>query len=377
MHLIQVNTKAELKQFIKLPFTLYKNDKYWVAPLIKELERHLDIRKNPFFEYAEVEFFLVTDGQKIVGRISAHTNPNHNAFHEDKKGFFGFFESINNQEVANLLFSAAEQWLKEKGCDVISGPFNFNTNDECGLLVSGFDSSPFFMMTHHHAYYQELFENYGFKKAMDLYAWYLESDTMPNFLELVGKKMEKNQLFSVRSLNKDDLKSDIEKVFTIYQKAWEKNWGFVPMSKNEFINLVNTLLPILDPDLVFIAECKGVPVGFSVALPNFNYLLKKIKGGRITPLNLLKIILYKNKIDSARIITMGVIHEYHGKGIDTLFYYHTWKNALSKGYRKGEFSWVLETNEMMNKIARHLGANIHKTYRIYELNINLESKNDV
>ena len=360
-----VKSRKELLQFINLPFTLYKNDPHWVPPLISDQLKFFHPKKNPYFEHSEAELFLAMKDTQVMGRITAHTNINHNEYHNDKKGFFGFFECIDDVEVAKLLFAAAEQWLKDKGCNVMSGPFNFSTNDECGLLVDGFDSSPFVMMAHSLKYYQELFDKSDFHKAMDMYAWLLESNTMPLFLDLVGKKLERNHQFTIRCLDKKNLERDIKTVFMIYQKAWEQNWGFVPMSKKEFDHLVATLLPIVDPELVFIAECEGKPAGFSVALPNYNVILQKLKG-KLNPVSLLKFLYYKNKIKSLRIITLGVVHKYQGKGIDSMFYYHTWNTGLRKGYNIGEFSWVLETNTMMNKIAQHLGAKIHKTYRIYE-----------
>jgi GNAT superfamily N-acetyltransferase len=365
MQIVNVSGKGDLKKFIFFPFDLYKSDPHWVPPLISDQIKFFDPTKNPYFEHSNVQLFLVVDGEKVLGRISAQTNAMHNSFHEDKKGFFGFFECIDDQSVANMLFDKAHSWLREKGADMMSGPYNFSTNDECGLLVDGFDSIPFVMMPHSHSYYQKLYEGYGLVKAMDMYAWYLHTTEMPKFLAQIGEKIQKNTQIHVRCLDKKNLKRDVQEVFKIYQLAWEKNWGFVPMTKKEFDHLVETLLPIVDPDLVFIAECDGQPAGFSVALPNYNIVLQKMKG-KINPISLIKMLYYKNKLSALRVITMGVIAEYQGKGIDSLFYYHTWKNGLAKGFNAGEFSWVLETNTMMNRIARHLGATIHKTYRIYE-----------
>ena len=363
--IVKVNTKNDLERFIRVPFVLYSDNEHWVAPLVFEQMKFFNRKKNPYFEHSEAQLFLATDGFHLYGRISAHTNVNHNKFHDDKKGFFGFFECINDQETANSLLSEAEKWLREKGCDVISGPFSFSTNDECGMLVEGFNTSPCVMMPYNHPYYPLLLEYNGFKKAMDLYAWLLSSNKMPEFLNSLAAKIEAKGQFTVRCLDKKNLKRDVEEVFTIYQKAWEKNWGFVPMTKREFDHLVKSLLPFVNPELVFIAECKGEPVGFSVALPDYNFVLKKLKG-KLNILSLLKILYYRNKIDAVRVITMGVVHEYQGKGIDTLFYYHTLRNGLKNRIEKGEFSWVLETNTMMNKIAKHLGASLHKIYRIYE-----------
>jgi len=362
----KVETKDDLRRFVMFAFSLYTEDEYWVPPLISDQIAFFDKTKNPYYDHSEVELFLAVDDGKVVGRISAHTNTMHNDFHKDKKGFFGFFECIDSPEVATLLFDTAKEWLRGKGCDIMSGPYNFSTNDECGLLVDGFGSIPFVMMTHNPHYYTRLFQQYGLKKAMDLYAWYLESDGMPKFLQAVGKRMEKSSPFAVRCLNKRHLKRDIETVFTIYQSAWSHNWGFVPMTKKEFDHLVDTLLPLIDPKLVFIATFEGKPAGFSVSIPNYNEILKKMNG-KLNPITLTKMLYYRRKLNSLRVVTMGVIDEYQGKGLDSLFYYYTWKNGMEKGFYKGEFSWVLETNVMMNKIARHLGAKVHKTYRIYEI----------
>lgn len=365
--LSDVNSKKDLKDFIKLPFSIYANDPYWAAPLIQDQIDFFNPKKNPYYEHSKVKLFIVKDeNNKTVGRISAQTNTQHNQYHNDKVGFFGFFEAINNQEVTHLLLTEAAKYLKEQGCDAIRGPFNFSTNEECGLLIDGFYSSPFVMMTHHPHYYQALIENENLIKAKDLYAWLVEYDCMPPFLQNIGDKIiAKEPSFSIRCLDKKNLKTDIETVFTIYQKAWENNWGFVPMTRKEFDHTVKTLLPIVVPEMVFIAEVDGKPAGFSVTLPDYNFILQKMKG-RIFPTGIFKALYYKNKIKSVRVITMGVIHEFQNRGIDTLFYYYSWKAGMDLNYRRGEFSWVLEDNESMNKIAKHLGAHIHKTYRIFE-----------
>ncbi len=366
---VRVSTKREVKEFVNMVFDLYKDDPNWVAPLIFDQMNFLNPEKNPYYRHSAVQLFLVRDGQKCVGRISAHTNRQHNAYHHDRVGFFGFFECIDHQEVAHILFKEASEWLVEQGCDSIRGPFNFSTNEECGLLIDGYDSSPFIMMTHHLDYYPRLIEKEGLSKAKDLYAWLLRYDKMPDFLDRIGKSIiAKEPSFTVRPLNKKKLKEEIETVFTIYQKAWEVNWGFVPMIRDEFDHLVKSLLPVVVPDLVYIAECEGKPIGFSVTLPNYNIILQKLKG-HLFPFGIFKLLYYKNKIKSLRVLAMGVVGEYQTRGIDSLFYYYSWKKGLELGYNCGEFSWVLEDNTSMNRIAKHLGAHIHKTYRIYEKSI--------
>ena len=353
-----------------LPFELYRNDPNWVAPLIMDMKNMFNPKKNPYYTHSEVQLYLAFDNNKLVGRVSAHTNRQHNAFHQDKVGFFGFYESINDNNVCTALLDAASEWLLLRDCDTLRGPLHFSTNDESGLLVDGFDSPPFIMMPHHHPYYQNLMTNYGMTKVMDLYAYLSETKTIPANLESLALKLQQRGGFTIRTLSKDkiNLRKDIATVFGIYQKAWENNWGFVPLNKEEFDHTVEQLLPIVDRDLVFIAEINGVPAGFSVSTPNYNFLLKKMNG-RLFPTGIFKMLYYKNKINSARCITMGVVKEFQNRGIDLVFYYYSFVNGIKRGFYRSEFSWVLENNVMMNRIAGHLGAHVYKTYRIYDKHI--------
>jgi len=250
-----------------------------------------------------------------------------------------------------------------------------NVNQECGLLVKGFDTPPYVMMMHNHAYYQELFEACGMQKTMDMYAYYSFYDKMPERVAKAAELIQRRFPCNIRSLskNKVELKKDIETVFRIYTRAWEYNWGNVPMTDKEFDHIVKELLPIADPDMVFIAEVDGKPAGFSLALPNYNEVLK-VMHGRINPITLLKALKAKKHISSARVITMGVIKEYQNRGIDTLFYYHSYKNGIPKGIVHGEFSWVLETNTMMLRVAEMLKADPYKTYRLYDHKIEQNTK---
>jgi len=373
MKIVPVQTKKQIRNFIRFPFELYKDDPYWVAPLIMEQKKFFDPDKNPYFEHSEVQLFLAMNDNKIVGRISAHSNTRHNKFHHDKIGFFGFFEAINDQEIANILFSAAENWLKEKGFDTMRGPMNFSVNDECALLIEPFDSSPMVMMSYNPEYYKSLYENYGLQKAMDIFAYYIKVQKPPERLVKLAAKIQKRGKFTVRSLttkNKKKLKDDIALVFRIYEEAWKDNWGYVPTTEKEFDLLVDNILPILRPEFVFIAEIKGKAVGFSVTLPDYNFILKKLKG-KILPFGWLKFLLLKNKIPGLRVPIMGVLDEYKNRGIDVVFYYHSFKTAYEhkNPYRDAEFSWVLETNNMMNKISSSLTAKIYKTYRIFDKKI--------
>lgn len=371
IQIVPVDTAKQLKSFIMLPFELYQHDPNWVAPLISEQKQLFNPQKNPYYQHSEVKLFLALKDAEVVGRISAHSNTQHNIEHQENIGFFGFFDSIDDQEVANALFAAAYAWNRYRGFTAMRGPMNFSVNQECGLLIDGFDTPPMVMMRHDHPYYQKLYEDWGLSKTMDLYAFYSYRTEMPERIKRIAQALEKRSRVQIRSLsrNKKQLKKDIETVFEIYTKAWENNWGNVPLTKAEFDHLVAELLPLADPDLVFIAEIDGKQAGFSLALPNYNEVLK-VMHGRVNPGTLIKAMLAKRKISSARVITMGVIKEFQGRGIDTVFHYYSYLNGLPKGLYHGEFSWVLENNTMMIRVAEMLDAKIYKTYRLYDKAIN-------
>ncbi len=365
-----VVSKKDLNEFIMLPYRLYKDDPTWVPPLISDQKKFFNPKKNPYYLHSEVMLFLAEQDGRTVGRISAQTNTQHNKEHNDNIGFFGCFECEKNHIAASALFDAAYEWNRYRGKTSMRGPMNFSVNHDCGLLVDGFQYPPYVMMVYNHAYYQELYEAWGLKKTMDMYAYYCYKDKMPERLDRVAALIEKRTRCKIRSLARDkkEMKKDIETVFQIYTKAWEYNWGNVPMTEAEFDHIVSELLPIADPDMVFIAEIDGKPAGFSLGLPNYNEVLKVMKG-RVNPITLVKAMIAKRKISSARVVTMGVIKEFQNRGIDSLFYYYSYKNGLPKGLVHGEFSWVLENNTMMIRVAEMLDAEIHKTYRIYDKEI--------
>ncbi|MCK4358897.1 MAG: N-acetyltransferase [Candidatus Cloacimonetes bacterium] len=365
----QVNSKSELNQFIKLPWKVYKNDINWVAPLISHMKSAFNPNKNPYFKHSEVQFFLALKNNVVIGRIAAHINRNHNKFHKDKVGFFGFFECIPDYDAAQALFDEARNWLKNRGMEIIRGPMSFSTNDECGLLVKGFNMPPMVMMTYNPQYYESFIEKYGFKKAKDLYAYYINLKKMPERFDRIMKRVNKRKKFILRKINPKKMEEEISTIFYIYNQAWQNNWGFVPMEEDEFRHLTKKLKLIIDYDFVFIAEIDGKPVGFSLSLPDINQELIKIKG-RLFPFGWLKLLLASKKIDRVRAITLGVVKEYKNLGIDLAFYYETIKNAIKKGCARGEMSWVLEDNIRMRRPLEKIGAEIYKTYRIYDMKLN-------
>lgn len=360
-------------KFIKLPWSLYQNEKYWVPPLIFDVRNNLNTVKNPFYLHSEIDLFLAEKDGNLVGRIAAIKNDNHNKFHEDKSGFFGFFESINDEDVAGRLFETACNWCKNKGLDSVIGPVNPSTNDECGLLVDGFNHLPVFLTPYNPEYYKNLVEGFGFKKGNDLYAYYISSEVikdekMMNKLERVAKLIKSKEGVVTRKVNMKDLDGEVKRIEEVYNDAWEKNWGFVPLTTEEFDFFKKNLKAIVDPDIVFFADINGEAAGFSLALPDYNQIFKKLNG-RIFPFGVIKLLTGKKKINFMRVWAMGIKFKYQKRGIDSVFYLETIKEGNRKGYTGAEISWVLEDNLPMRQTAEKLGAYIYKTFRIYNKNL--------
>ncbi len=363
---IEVIRKSRgLKEFLKFPWKIYRGDPNWVPPLISDQKKLLHPKINPFFKHAQVTRLVARRDGKVVGRICAIDDRAHIEYWQEPVGFFGFFECIEDPEVAEALIQAAADWLKPRGMDYIRGPVNLSTNDTCGLLIEGFDSPPVFMMTYNPPYYAELLEGCGLEKVKDLYAYKLRKDEVPERVIRVGEKIAAKADITVRPIKIKNLKEDIEKVRHIYNSAWSKNWGFVPMTAAEFDYTADDLKKVLDPELAYIAEDGDNPVGFSLALPDLNVALKHING-RLFPFGFLKVLHHQRKIKNIRVITLGVIKEYRGRGIDLLFYLETLRRGVARGYEWAETSWILEDNVPMNKAANMVGAKIYKRYRIYE-----------
>ncbi len=363
----KVESKADLMRFIKLPWKIYQDDANWVPPLIMDMKNLLNRQKNPFFEHSEAEYFLAHRDGEVVGRIAAIVNHNHNRFHNEQTGFFGFFESVDNAEVASTLFGAAEEWLRAKGMQALRGPMNFSTNDTCGLLCEGFDASPVIMMTYNPKYYLELVESCGFTRIKELYAYHFEH-TMPmpeRFVRLAQRTLADESIV-FRTIDMKHFQREVGLVMEIYNDAWAANWGFVPMTEKEFEHLAKELKPVVDPDLVYIAEVNGEPAGFSLTLPDYNQILKDVNG-RLFPFGIFKLLLNRKKITRVRVITLGVKKKFqHKRGLAPAFYYETYRRGIDKGYTLGEFSWILEDNVLMNRALQAMGAILYKKYAIYE-----------
>lgn len=365
----KVESKKDLLNFIKFPWKIYKNDPYWIPPLIFDQKKLFNKNINPFFSHGDMELFLAFSNGNLVGRIAAISNDLHNKVHNEKIGFFGFFESINEQYVANKLFEKVEEWCKKRNFTELLGPANPSSNDEYGLLVDGFHDSPRIMMTYNPKYYINLFENYGFKKAKDLYAYKL-TDKKVISSEKLGKGAElirKRYNLKIRQIDMKNFKNDLENFKYVYNKAWQPNWGFVPMTDEEIDYIANNLKMFINPSLVVYGYIDEKLVTAAFVLPDYNYVLKGLNG-RIFP-NIIKFPFLKKKIKWARILTLGIIPEYQRKGIDSFMYFELYKRIAKAGYHFAEASWILEDNIMMIRGAQQMNAEIYKTYRIYSKQI--------
>jgi len=356
----------ELKQFVELPYTLYRNDPYWVAPLRIAVKELLDRRKHPFYANAEAEFFLARREGRVVGRIAAILDRTHNKVHGEQAGFFGFFESIDDGAVAEALLAQAREWVTGRGARFLRGPVNPSTNYECGMLIDGFDSSPMVMMTYNPRYYPALMEGVGLRKSKDLLAYRSHADRIDlEKIDRLSQRVLKKNGVRVRPINMKDFANEVERVWQVYASAWSRNWGFVPMTREEFFAQGKEMKQILKPELVLIGEVGDRVVGFGLALPDINQALKPA-GGSLFPTGLLKILYHQRLIKRVRVLALGVVPEHQASGLPAVFYATLVRNARKLGYGECEMSWILEDNVLMNRSLEVMGAKRYKTYRIYD-----------
>jgi GNAT superfamily N-acetyltransferase len=370
-----VRSAADLRRFIAFPYDLYRGDPLWVPPLRMDVRKMLDRRKNPFFQHAEAEYFLAvsrtggpTDrrgGEAVVGRIAAIHNRAHNELHEDRVGFFGFFECANDQGVANALFTAAAGWLRARGLDTMRGPASFSTNDECGLLVRGFETPPTLLNPHNPAYYVGLVEDGGFTKSMDMFQYQSRNPQMPERLMKGARLLAERKKIRLRPLDMKRFEDEVELIKRVYNSAWERNWGFIPMTDAEIDHLAKQLKPIAVPDLVVFCEQDGQVVGFAAALPDLNVALKHNPSGRLFP-GIVKILWAARRIRRIRVLLLGLLKEYRMTGADALMYQWIWEKGYARGYRWAEAGWILEDNAAMNNGLLRMGFEPYKTLRFYD-----------
>jgi len=370
--IIEVESKRLLDEFIKFPYRLYKDTPNWVAPLLSERREFFDKDKNPFYRTAKTKLFLAKKNSETVGRIATCINFSHNEYHMENVGFFGFFDVIDDFEVARQLLKVAMITLKAEGMEKMRGPTNFSTNHEIGFLIEGFDMPPTVMNPYNMPYLPKLAEKFGLKKVMDLNAYLLtkEIPISDRQLKLVEKIKERNKI-KIRSIDFSKFESEVTLINQIYNQAWERNWGFVPMREDEFRYMARQLKQVVDPEMALVAEVNDEPAAFSLAVPDINQALIRLNG-TLFPFGIFKLFWHtkiKNKIDGMRMLTMGVVKKYQKRGIDNIFYVDTYLKGVELGYRWAELSWILETNDLMCRAAENMGARLYKKYRIVEMPI--------
>jgi GNAT superfamily N-acetyltransferase len=370
-----VQTDEEIMEFIAFPWEVYKDNDYWVPPLISERLEFLDKDKNAFFEHAEGGYYIARRGERVVGTIAAFTNQLYNEFQGVNWGFFGLFEVLEDPEAARALLRAAESWARVAGHDKLVGPAQFSTNDEVGLLLDSYDDAPRLLMTYNPPYYVDYVESAGFSKARDLWAYELDLDefirNIPDKLPRVVEKTKKRYGYSIRPMNMKDFDREVERFKKIYNTSWEKNWGFVPMTDPEFQKLAADLKQILDPNLVLMVEHEGEVVGAALSVEDVSQALRPAYPRPGTPelWTMLKLLWYwkvRPRITWMRTIALGVLPEHRGRGVDAMMYLETAYRAQKKGIKKVEMSWILDNNVPMNRAIQMLGGELYKTYRMYE-----------
>ena len=362
-----VVTNKDYKHFVDYQYDFYASYPNWVPLLRSEVKKVLNPKKNPFFEHGKIAPFLAFNPKgEIIGRIAAIVNGMHLKKYNDKTGFFGFFECIEDYGVAKTLLDTASNWLKEQGLTHVRGPVNPSMNDISGLLVGGFEHNPSVMMPYNPAYYYEFLSEYGFQRAMTMWAYYIHY----KYAKTAKLKRGVNLLYrrypslKMRQMDKKRFDEDAKHILDIYNDAWSNNWGHVPMTDAEFAHMANDLKQIADPKIIFILEDDGYPVAFSLTLPNINMALKHVRNGHLLPTGLLQLLLRAKfgGIHEGRTLLMGVRQSHQGKGLDAMLNLKVIEDLPRDGYFASEMSWVLDSNKAMMNAMEHMGGTPEKEY---------------
>lgn len=363
-----VESRRERQQFVDLAWRLYRQDPLWIPPLRQNLEELVGFRRHPFYKHAQGQPFLAIRNGEAVGRVVALVNDYHIERFNERRGFFGFFEAENDLEVSRGLFDAARRWLEERDIRSIRGPINPSLNYECGLLIEGFDSSPYFMMTYNPPYYAQLIEDYGFRKAQDLYAFWGEMsmlDGLDKKLAFVVEEATKRFNVKLRRMDKSKFRQEVQMFLRIYNASLAGTWGFTPLSDEEMEHMGSSLKHLIVPEMTTVAEVDGRPVACVFGLLDFNPRIKRIDG-RLFPFGFLRLLWNRRAIKNIRLISTNVLPEYQRWGLGLVVLARLVPDLLAWGVREIEFSWVLESNHLSFKSLQRGGAKLSKTYRIYD-----------
>ena len=369
LSLSEVSSQADLREFVELPYRLYAADPDFVPPLRSDVRWMLDPAKNPFWRHARRSLFLARRGGRGDGRIAAIADDEHNRVHADRTAFFGFFECENDPEAARALLAAAEEAARRllPGCDRLRGPVNPSMNDEVGFLLAAESDPgpPVLMMTYNPAYYLDLASAAGFAKEKDLVALIAPIDdrSFARLGRITDAVRRRNPELTFRTIRMDRFPEELAKVKEVYNGAWERNWGFVPMTSEELDAMAKKLKDLIHPPIVWFAEAGEKPVAFMLGMPDFNQVLIRM-GGRLLPFGWLKFLLGKKKVDRVRLLAFGVLPDYRRKGLDAVCYFEGYKRAIAGGFKTVEFSWILEDNLDLLKPIEVFEGRLYRRYRL-------------
>ena len=361
----------DVMRFLKVAYRIYDGDPHWVAPLLSDLKK-VFTDANPLFEHAEMRLWIARHNGQDVGRIAGVLDHHHNRdrARSEHAAFWGFFESMDNPAVAKALFEAATGWARDHQVPRLLGPMNPTSNDECGLLVDGFNGRPVFMMPHNPRYYAALAEGYGFTKAKDLLAYYIDLAKIPmDRLTRIGEKvMKRNPGLRLVRVSKKTLDADLAKIKQVYNAAWEDNWGFVPMTDAELNFMAERLRPLFMEGLVWLAEEKGETVAFLLAMPDYYVAIQTMRGRLLSPglFTALPYFLGWKCPKLSRVITLGVKRSHRGRGLEPAMLIEGLKTGARAGFTEAEASWILEDNTMMCRMLEAIHGEVYRRYRIYE-----------
>lgn len=372
LEVVPVERSRELSEFIEVAWHIPEavNHPQWVPPLRMMVRDLLDTKRNPFYAQADRALFIARRRGRVVGRIAAIENRAHNAFHKDRVGFFGFFESIDDPVVSRALFAAAEGWLASRGLTSVRGPMNPSTNHDCGLLVDGFDQHPRFLTSWNPPYYERLVGDGGYVRVKDLLGYWLPYGDpdykMPSRLDAIARRAAAKANLRFRDLEPGRFWQEVAICWEVYNSAWEHNWGFVPMSRDEFMHMAKSLRPLLIPQFAFVAEIDGTPAGFMLTAPDYNEVFKRIRNGRLFPFGLVNILRAKTRLRTGRVLALGIKAEFRSGSILPVFMHEAARRAIAYGSPGAEASWVLEDNFAMRQPIEAFGGRVYRRWRLFE-----------
>jgi GNAT superfamily N-acetyltransferase len=369
---VDLGVAADRARFLDMALPLYAGDPNYVPPLRMERMKFLDPGHNRAFKNLDVRPILAVQDGKVVGRMTAHIDRAYDAYHGSKTGWFGFFECVDDKKVAHAMLADGVAWLRERGATEVFGPNNFTTNHTCGLLVENWDRIPYIEMTYNPRYYEALLTSFGLAKAKDLFAWWIDvSQGLENEkvarVARIAERIKKREGITIRTGNMADFRAEVARLFSIYNQAWEKNWGFVQIDKDEFDIVADDLKQVVRPELVLFIELEGRPVAFACTIPNINELMPR--NGRLFPFGWWKLLTGMKKIKYARLVTLGVIPEYRKRGLEALLFVETVVQAKKLGMNGGEIGWTLEDNTLINRAIESMDGKLDRKYRLYGLTL--------